>query len=86
MEEEIKSEMKKSVLIDLVDIKDSTFKVGHYFSSYNKLVRFLAWMPRFIKNRKENRTGRERLKRILMKHMKRLRPCIYPKNREKSYV
>lgn len=51
-EEEIKSEMKKSVLIDLVDIKDSTFKVGHYFSSYNKLVRFLAWMHRFIKNRK----------------------------------
>lgn len=38
IKEEIKSEIKKSTLIHIV--KTSTFNVGDYFSSYNKLIRF----------------------------------------------
>lgn len=53
MEKEIKSEIKKSTLIHMVNAETSTFKIGNYFSSYNKLIRFLAWMRRFFINRKK---------------------------------
>lgn len=53
MEKEIKSEIKKSTLIHMVNAETSTLKIGNYFSSYNKLIRFLAWMRRFFINRKK---------------------------------
>ncbi|XP_036140495.1 uncharacterized protein LOC118644872 [Monomorium pharaonis] len=54
-EEEIKGESKKSILIHAVTAETSIFKVGSHFSSYNKLIRFLAWMHRFFANcKREN--------------------------------
>jgi len=51
-EKEIKDEIKKSAALNLVNLQN-TFKVSHYFSSYSKLIRFLAWMHRFITNRRK---------------------------------
>lgn len=57
-EEEIKSEIKKSSLTHLINTGDREFKVGEFFSSYSRLIRFLAWVNRFLANCREqkNRT------------------------------
>ena len=48
----VSSEVKKTVLIPLVSLDGAGFKVRDYFSSYTKLIRFLAWMNRFLTNRR----------------------------------
>jgi len=50
-EKEIDNEIKKSAALNLVNVENA-FKVSHYFLSYSKLIRFLAWMYRFITNRR----------------------------------
>jgi len=42
IEEEIESEKKKSVLVHIVNETVSAFRIENYFSSYYKLLRFLA--------------------------------------------
>lgn len=51
--EEIGNEMTKSISVHLVNGEISEFKARDYFSSYNKLIRFLAWMHRFFSNRRK---------------------------------
>ena len=49
----VRSEVKKSArLTPLVSLNHPSFKVRDYFSSYSKLIKFLAWMHSFLKNRR----------------------------------
>lgn len=62
IEEEIESEIRKSTSIHIINTEIPAFKVGDYFSSYNKIIRFLAWMHRFFVNRKNEVDKRKELK------------------------
>ena len=52
-EDEVESEVQKTSLVQIANIETSEFRIGDYFPSYTKLVCFLAWMYRFIKNREK---------------------------------
>ncbi|XP_011706920.1 PREDICTED: uncharacterized protein LOC105462090, partial [Wasmannia auropunctata] len=60
-EEEIKRETRKSVLVHIVNTENQ-FKASHYFSSYDKLIRFLAWMHRLFTNCRKKIENRKALK------------------------
>lgn len=60
-ENEIKREVKRSVLVNMIDIRDPEFKASNLFASYTKLIRFIAWVRRFLKNRKSELAKRKTL-------------------------
>ena len=51
-EKEVNSEIKKSAVVAMINTKSSEFIASDYFSTYTKLLRFLAWARRFLKNRR----------------------------------
>ena len=52
-EDEVMKEVKKSAVANFLTLENSHFKISDYFSSYSKLIRFLAYVQRFLKNRRE---------------------------------
>ena len=49
-EEEVRNEIKKGATVHMISLNKKSFKVSDYFSSYVKLIRFLARMHRFTDN------------------------------------
>ena len=49
-EEEVSAEIKKSSMTHMINVDELNFKASEFFSSYSKIVRFLAWMNRFLNN------------------------------------
>ena len=49
-EEEVSAEIKKSSMTQMINVDELNFKASEFFSSYSKIVRFLAWMNRFLNN------------------------------------
>ena len=49
-EEEMRNEVKMGVTVHMISLNKKSFKVSDYFSSYVKLIRFLARMHRFTDN------------------------------------
>ena len=51
-DEEINAECKKSAQLVNIEKEIIKFDFSYYFSSYTKIIRFSAWLHRFLKNRK----------------------------------
>lgn len=81
-EKEIGREAKKTVSVHIISTETSTFKPYDYFSSYNKLLRFLAWMHRFLLNRrkeierKNNTRGKRTISQVYLSETERKKLCL----------
>ncbi|XP_051160117.1 uncharacterized protein LOC127280858 [Leptopilina boulardi] len=51
-EKEVKSEIKKTVTVHMLTHESSSIKINNIFSSYNKIIRFIAWVRRFLSSRR----------------------------------
>ncbi|XP_043479022.1 uncharacterized protein LOC122509221 [Leptopilina heterotoma] len=51
-EVEVEREVKKSATVNMVNHESNEININSIFSSYTKLIRFIAWVRRFLLNRK----------------------------------
>lgn len=86
VEEEINREIKKSALVYTISTETTTFKVDDYFLSYNKLIRFLAWMHRFLLNWKKEIDKRKKLNDDLDMHELPKRAYLSGKEQKRLYL
>lgn len=49
-EDEVRSEIKKTTTVHMVNLQETSFKVSDHFSSYTQLITFAAWTQRFVNN------------------------------------
>ena len=61
-EETLNSETKKTAFVQMINSSDVDFRASKHFKSYTNLLRFLAWIDRFLQKRRLIVSERKTLK------------------------